>query len=265
MKQILGLIIVLAVLSALFWILETLFAARPQQANTFKRRGFTTDLMYWFATPFITRSVTQIGIVLILMMIYRTNANGIKALLENRHNGLAALPAIFQIPLMLFIGDFISYWLHRAFHRGRLWRFHAVHHSSEDLDWLASVRVHPVNTWLTRWAEATVLVLLGFSPMMIATYVPFLTFYALLLHANVSWNFGIIGNVIASPRFHQWHHTSESEGLDKNFAGLFPIWDRIFRTYYMPQDRLPQHFGLKNEVISQRFLGQLIDPFKASN
>jgi sterol desaturase/sphingolipid hydroxylase (fatty acid hydroxylase superfamily) len=143
-----------------------------------------------------------------------------------------------------------------------LWKFHAIHHHSKDLDWLSAVRLHPVNDWLTRWAQVTALVVLGFSPTAVAAYVPFLTFYAVFLHANVSWGFGPLGRFVASPKFHRWHHTSEDEGLDKNFAGLLPLFDVIFGTYYMPKGRLPRAFGVKNEEIPESFWQQLAYPFR---
>jgi sterol desaturase/sphingolipid hydroxylase (fatty acid hydroxylase superfamily) len=61
---------------------------------------------------------------------------------------------------------------------------------------------------------------------------------AIFIHANVSWGFGKLGVLVASPKFHRWHHTSEDEGLDKNFAGLLPVFDIVFGTYCMPAGRL---------------------------
>ena len=98
-----------------------------------------------------------------------------------------------------------------------------------------------------------------------AAYVPFLTFYAVFLHANVPWGFGLLGRLVASPKFHRWHHTSEDEGLDKNFAGLLPIFDVLFGTYYTPKGRLPQTFGLKNEEVPEGFWRQLVYPFRRAH
>ena len=137
-----------------------------------------------------------------------------------------------------------------------------MHHCSEELDWLSSVRLHPVNEIISKMAQALVLLGLGFNPKIVAGYVPFLTFYAILLHANVTWGLGWLGQIVASPRFHRWHHTSQEEGLDKNFAGLFPWIDRIFGTYYMPEDRLPEKFGLYGEKIPDGFWAQMMYPFR---
>jgi sterol desaturase/sphingolipid hydroxylase (fatty acid hydroxylase superfamily) len=70
--------------------------------------------------------------------------------------------------------------------------------------------------------------------------------------------------VIASPVFHRWHHTAEDEGLDKNFAGLFPTFDALFGTLYLPRDRQPQVFGVKNEAVPETLLAQLAYPFRRS-
>jgi len=264
MDRLTGLFFGLLLFSAFFWIVESLFAANPDQPRLHRRRGFLTDVAYWFATPLVTKSISQIGLALILVLIYRERPAEIREMLLARDTGLASQPLWLQAIEILVIGDFIAYWMHRWFHGRRLWKFHAIHHCSKDLDWLSSVRLHPVNDWLTRWVQASSLVLLGFSPLAVAAYVPFLTFYAIFLHANVSWGFGPLGKVIASPRFHRWHHTSEDEGLDKNFAGLFPFFDILFGTYYMPKDRLPQRFGIRDDDVPEGFLGQLAYPFRAA-
>jgi sterol desaturase/sphingolipid hydroxylase (fatty acid hydroxylase superfamily) len=262
MERLGGLFIGLFVLSAFFWLVESLFAANPQQPRLLRRRGLRTDLVYWFATPLLTKSISQVGLVVILVLIYRAHPAEIRELLTTRDTLLARQPLGVQAVEMLLLGDLIGYWVHRWFHGKRLWKFHAIHHSSVDLDWLSSVRLHPVNDWVARWIQASTLVILGFSPVAIAAYVPFLTFYAVFIHANVSWGFGPLGGLIASPKFHRWHHTSEDEGLDKNFAGLFPFIDKLFGTYYMPAGRLPQDFGLKHERVPGDFIGQFLYPFR---
>lgn len=262
MQRLVGLFAVLLVLSALFRLVEAGFAANASQPKLRGRRGLRTDLAYWFMTPFLTRSVSQVGLALILVAIYRRDVAGIQQMLAERQTLLTAQPAALQALEMLLVGDLIGYLVHRAFHRGRLWRFHAIHHSSKDLDWLSSVRVHPVNTSLARWIQAGVLLLLGFSPLAVAAYVPFLTLYAIFLHANVSFGFGPLGAVVASPKFHRWHHTSKADGLDRNYAGLFPFIDRLFGTYYMPAERLPTRFGVDGGDVPEGFLDQLAYPFR---
>src|SRR5438477_457767 len=84
--------------------------------------------------------------------------------------------------------------------------------------------------------------------------------YAIGLHANVRWTFGPLRYMLASPTFHRWHHTSEDAGLDKNFAGLFPIWDLMFGTFYLPRTQ-PTRFGVSDPV-PDGIIGQLVWPFR---
>ena len=162
---------------------------------------------------------------------------------------------------MLILGDFIGYWMHRAFHGRRLWRFHAIHHASQDLDWLSSVRLHPVNDAVMRVAGAVPLLLAGFAPVALVSITPVLTLFAVLLHANVDWDWGPLRGVVASPRFHRWHHTDETAARDRNFAGLLPVWDVVFGTYYMPADGRPCAFGTTTPV-PPGLVGQLLFPFR---
>ena len=72
---------------------------------------------------------------------------------------------------------------------------------------------------------------------------------------------GPLRSVIVSPRFHRWHHPSEEEARDKNFAGLLPLWDILFGTYYIPRERRPTVFGTTTPV-PKGIIGQLTFPFR---
>jgi sterol desaturase/sphingolipid hydroxylase (fatty acid hydroxylase superfamily) len=172
-----------------------------------------------------------------------------------------AQPLALQILEVLVATDLTGYWIHRAFHKRPLWRIHAVHHSSERLDWLAASRVHPLNEMITRMLQAAPLVLAGFDPRVVAAAVPLLTFHAIFIHADVTWDFGPLRYLVSSPRFHRWHHASEVEGLDRNFAGLFPWIDLVFGTFYMPKARTPKEFGVREQV-PEGFGRQLLYPFR---
>lgn len=231
------------------------------------RRGFLTDAAYWLFTPLVTRAVTRVAVALAVVLLAAAAGLSLdRAQVQGLAQGspaLRGLPLAAQVLLVLLLGDFIGYWTHRAFHRGRLWPFHAVHHSSTEVDWLSSVRLHPVNDALARLAQALPLLLLGMPAAAVAAYAPILTLYALLLHANVPWTFGPLRFVIASPTFHRWHHTSEAEGRDRNFAGLFPLWDLLFGTFHLPAGRKPQRFGV-DEPVPASLAGQLAYPFRRS-
>lgn len=259
MEKLSGIVIGFIILSVVFAALERPFAANKAQ-KTF-RAGYGTDLVYWFFTPLVSKTVASISAGILIAVMFGIRPREVKDYIFMRETWITGLPTGLQIIMLLVIGDIVGYWMHRWFHGRRMWKYHAIHHCSEELDWLSSVRLHPVNSLFTTIAQAVVLLGIGFNPKVVAVYVPFLSFYAIALHANVTWGFGWLGQVIASPRFHRWHHTSQEEGLDKNFAGLFPWIDRIFGTYYMPKDRLPEKFGLYGEQIPGGFWGQMVYPF----
>ncbi len=253
----------LLVLSAAFWLLErwrpSLPGQRRQRSDTF------TDLGYWFFTPLVTRVATRVTLGLVFVVLAYSQGltfDEFRRIAVTRQTWASALPLWIQIPLILLLADLLAYATHRMFHGRRLWRFHAIHHSSQTVDWLSSVRLHPVNDAVSRVAQVLPLYLMGFNGTALAAFVPFLTAYALLLHANVNWTYGPLRFAIASPVFHRWHHTSEEEGLDKNFAGLFPFIDLAFGTFYMPPGRQPERFGLVHSDVPRGLARQLVYPFR---
>ena len=249
-----------AILFVVFRLLELL---RPRERRlAILRRGLETDLVYWGFTPIVTRAVTRACLILVLipfaLIVYgRVD----KELIAHGFGPVARLPIWLQAVGILGLGDLIGYWMHRWFHGVRMWRFHAVHHSSVDLDWLSALRVHPLNDAVMRVVGTLPILALGFAPVAVAGIVPVVTLMAILIHANVDWDWGPLRTVLVSPRFHRWHHTDETAARDKNFAGLLPVWDILFGTYYMPRDLRPWQFGTQTPVPAG-LVGQLLFPFR---
>jgi len=248
-----GLIVALVVLAILFSLLERFAFALPRKSLF--RRERAVDLLWWFFTPIVSRTASSIAVFVAIALV---------AGMGRSPQWFESQPKLLQIVELLVVADFLGYFAHRLFHGRRLWRFHAIHHSAEDLDWLSATRVHPINEVGNRVLQVVPLYLLGFRGQALAALVPILTFWALMVHANLRWDFGPLRYVIASPTFHRWHHTSQEEGLDRNFAGLFPWIDALFGTLYMPRDRQPERFGITGERVPNGLLGQLAYPFKKS-
>lgn len=221
-------------------------------------------MIYWLITPLVSKNVTRFAVGLMLFAVFQQDMATVKQYLENIDTPLSRQPLWLQAIQIILIGDFIGYWMHRAFHQGRLWAFHAIHHSSVSLDWLSSVRIHPVNDLLMRLPQVMVILAMGFSPIAIAGYAPFLALYAIIIHANLNWSYGKFGVLFASPVFHRWHHTAEDAGLNRNFAGLIPAYDMLFGTYYMPKGKLPEVFGARDAQVPDGFWGQMLYPFRKS-
>jgi sterol desaturase/sphingolipid hydroxylase (fatty acid hydroxylase superfamily) len=248
----------LVVLALVFGALERVGRSLP--SKPLLRRERLTDFGWWFVTPWVGQTASTIAIIGAVAAI--TIALRLASIGEVSPAWFERQPAALQLIEFLVLADLLGYAAHRLFHGRRLWRFHAIHHSAEDLDWLAATRVHPINEIGNRLIQVIPLYLLGFRGPVLAAVVPVFTFYALFVHANLRWDFGPLRYVIASPVFHRWHHTQEAEGRDRNFAGLFPWIDLLFGTLYLPRGRQPERFGVEDPV-PRRLLGQLIYPFRS--
>ena len=255
-KHLLGLLL----LGLVFYFIERVMGARRRPG--FFRPGMLTDAAYFFTIELFKQASRVLLIVpfIVLVLAGATTGEVAKAGLYRGFGPVAAQPVWLQAIEIYLLADFLGYWIHRLFHTGAWWPFHAVHHSSEELDWLSSVRVHPVNEAVDKLAPVVPILFLGFDPTVTAGVAGFLTFYAIFLHADVDWDFGPLRSVISTPVFHRWHHSKDPQAIDKNFAGLLPLWDILFGTYYMPRDRMPCDFGVP-EKVPAGFFGQLWHPF----
>lgn len=177
---------------------------------------------------------------------------------------VSGLPWPVQFVLAMLLTDFMQYWFHRLFHQVPfLWGFHAVHHSAKAMDWLASGRMHLIEIVLLRGVTSLPLLTLGFLPSVMQAYVGMVYVWSSLLHANLAGDFNRLGQWLALPRFHHWHHALDAEGVDKNFAIHFPFYDRLFGTYYLPDGAWPSAYGVPEQVPSGYF-AQMRYPFLRS-
>jgi sterol desaturase/sphingolipid hydroxylase (fatty acid hydroxylase superfamily) len=226
------------------------------------RKGFGVDVVYWFATPLLTRCIT--GAVLAGILFLAALCMGFENLsrdfLLRGFGPLSRQPVWLQCIEILILSDFVDYWTHRTLHVSSLWRIHAIHHSPQEMNWLSSSRVHPLNDLITRSCQLLPGLALGFSAVAIVAIVPLMSFYVMFLHSNVRWSFGPLRWVLVSPAYHRWHHSSDEEGLDKNFAGIFPMWDLLFGTAYLPRS-LPTKYGLNGMHMRESLAAQLWFPF----
>jgi sterol desaturase/sphingolipid hydroxylase (fatty acid hydroxylase superfamily) len=242
-------------------LLELYAPCNPHQPRF--RNGIITDILYYFIVPFLGRIARMVFVAMgVYVFFHGTSPEGLESFLRYGYGPLSTLPLWLQAAMAFILSDIAIYWMHRWFHGKRLWRFHAIHHSSPHVDWLSTYRFHPINTWIAFSLVDVSMLFIGFSPAAVGQMVIFNTIYSALVHTNVNWTFGPFKYVFASPVFHRWHHTSQAEGMDKNFAPTFPLLDIIFGTFYMPDNTKPEHFGVDGSDIPNGFLGQMIWPFK---
>lgn len=174
---------------------------------------------------------------------------------------VAALPPVVQVMSGVALFDLVIYWTHRFSHEVPfLWRFHAIHHSTEHLDWVSGLRSHPFDGVIL--APAFVFLLAaGFDPEYagVVTVVQILT--GIFLHANVRWRLAPLHKIVITPEFHHWHHTNEPVAIHSNYSAFLPLWDLAFGTYFMPSNRRPETYGV-DEYVPTGVVGQLLWPLR---
>ena len=246
----------LLLFSAVCVPLERLFALRPDQP-TF-RFGWKADLTYFFVNSMLVQITTLLTLFPATVLFRWAVNSGVQ-------QWVSELPLAVQIAGVLFCADLTQYWVHRLFHRvPALWKFHAIHHSAEKMDWLAGARLHLIDVVVTRGLSYVPIFVLGFSDTAMIAYAVMVTIQATLIHANVRWEFSWVRWLVVTPRYHHWHHSAEKEAIDKNFAVHVPIWDWLFGTYYMPGDRWPDSYGISGDSkVPSGFFRQLLYPFVA--
>ncbi|HEV3373032.1 MAG TPA: sterol desaturase family protein [Xanthobacteraceae bacterium] len=245
-----------------FAVLSAFWACNPGRP-WWRKRELLTDVCYWIIIPLFARYL-RIGLLVMgaAMIFGIASAEGLVEFYDNGHGPLAQLPLAVQAAIFLVGSDVMNYWIHRGFHGRAMWRYHAVHHSSEDLDWVSAARFHPVNIFLGSVATDVVLLLAGISPNVLVFLGPFTVAHSAFVHANLNWTLGPFRYVLAGPVFHRWHHTAAEEGGEKNFASTFPILDVLFGTFYMPENKLPAAYGIADRSFPPSFGQQMIYPFR---
>ena len=178
--------------------------------------------------------------------------------------GVQSIPVWLQVALIILCADFVLYWEHRAYHEIKaLWPIHAVHHSIENIDWLAGSRGHFVQVFSERALVMIPLYLLGADPVALNIYVTFAALQAILIHCNLAIPFGPLKYVFVTPQFHHWHHSSEKPAIDTNYGAHTVIFDRLFGTWHLPGKHWPADYGTTVRL-PRTIIGQTLYPISAN-
>lgn len=245
----------------IFVPLERLSFQRKQKVF---RKDYLIDLTYYFLNSILPKLLLVVPLSIVAQAVHRIEPSGLYA-------GVASLSLGTRFLLAIIVGEFGGYWGHRWMHEiPALWRFHAIHHSAEEINWLVNTRAHPLDMFFTRLCGLVPLYLLGLAQptgnkvdLVPIIYVIFGTIWSFFVHANTRWRFGWLEKLIATPAFHHWHHTNDgAEYINKNYAAIFPWVDKIFGTYYLPKRRWPEKYGIDTPIASG-LVGQLLHPIES--
>lgn len=242
----------LAVLIVVFVPLERAFPARRGQGIF--RKELALDATFFAGQYLLWNGVA----IALLTYVHQLSQAHVPAALRQ---GFASLAPWMQCLLVVVLGDFFVYWFHRACHASDfLWRFHAVHHSSERLDFVAAHREHPVDGLLTQLSQNLPAIVLGLPFAWLVGIATFRAMWAIFVHSNVRVPLGPLRWVVGAPELHHWHHARARQA--SNFANLAPWLDLVFGTHHLQaiHDDEDWPLGLE-EPLPRGYLPKLVHPF----
>jgi len=240
----------------IFVAIEKLFPLYKGQAVF--RKEWQTDLKHFAVNHFIVGLILLVVNFLLHHLFGWLQSSSFQQYVQH----IAFVP---QLLLCILAADMAQYWTHRAYHEVPfLWRFHAVHHSVKTMDWLAGSRQHMLELIFTRVCVLAPLYVLGFSEAVMNAYIIVVGFQAVFNHANVHLPWGPLKYVIVTPNFHHWHHASDDEAIDKNYAAHYAFLDYLFGTAVKSTKKFPEKYGVVGDYMPDGFVRQQMFPFNGS-
>ena len=243
--------------SLVFILIEKLFPLRRGQPV------FRPDWQVDFTHFVVNHLLVGLALVIVNFAIHRLFGWLVWAPLQEWVGGL---PFFAELFLALLVADLVQYWTHRAYHEVPfLWRFHAVHHSAKHMDWMAGSRLHLFELADHARVDPGRLYVLGFTEAVMNAYIVIVGFQAVFNHANVALP-AIFGRaplkwLIVTPDFHHWHHSSEREAIDRNYAAHFAFIDYLFGTAVKSDRRFPGEYGVLGDYMPSSYIRQQLFPF----
>ena len=146
--------------------------------------------------------------------------------------------------------DFCYYWFHRFSHEiSVLWAAHAVHHQSEDYNLSTALRQTSTG-FIFGWVFYLPLFLIGFPLEVLVTVNAVNLIYQFWVHTQVVRRMGVLDRILVTPSNHRVHHAQNERYIDKNYGGMFILWDRMFGTFEDESDDEPVVFGVRKPLAS---------------
>lgn len=139
---------------------------------------------------------------------------------------------VLSFILLLILQDFAYYWFHRCSHRVRwMWAAHVVHHSSENMNFSTAFRQSLMYPLAGMWLFWVPLIVIGYPPNWVVFAVLLNLGLQFFVHTQWIRNLGWLERVFNTPSHHRVHHGQNPQYIDKNYAGILIVWDRLFGTF----------------------------------
>ncbi len=151
--------------------------------------------------------------------------------------------------LLMMAQDFCYYWFHRGSHRIRwMWAAHVAHHSSESMNFSTAFRQSLMYPLAGMWLFWLPLVVVGFDPNWVVFVVLLNLGLQFFVHTQAVKTLGPIEWIFNTPSHHRVHHGRNPQYIDKNYAGVLIIWDRMFGTYVKEEETV--EYGITKPINS---------------
>lgn len=152
--------------------------------------------------------------------------------------------------LAFVLYDFCYYWNHRLGHeRNVLWAAHSVHHQSEDYNLSTALR-QTSSGFLFGWIFYLPLAVLGVPLLVFLTVAALNLLYQFWVHTRHVPKLGWYEWAFVTPSNHRAHHAQNAIYMDRNYGGVFILWDRLFGTFQEELDEEPVIFGVTTPLAS---------------
>lgn len=173
-------------------------------------------------------------------------------------------PLLAQMGAAIFVYEATSYWQHRLLHeRAGLFRFHALHHTGERLNFLRAGRFHAVDIGTAAFVAYAPLVALRAPDSLFAHLGVLLSALGMLQHANIrmrtpAW----LDALVCTPAVHRHHHSRDRAESDRNYGNTVMLFDALFGTYARPRPEGPAAVGIEGDTMPEGFWAQWLAPFR---
>jgi len=147
--------------------------------------------------------------------------------------------------------DFLYYWFHRASHNIHwMWAAHVAHHSSTEMNFSTAFRQSLMYPVAGMWMFWTPMILIGFDPKIVFGVVALNLAFQFFVHTKIVGKLGFIEKIFNTPSHHRVHHAINPQYIDRNFAGVLIIWDKLFNSYVEEDEHVPCRYGIIGQLNS---------------
>lgn len=222
----------------LLWVIEGIIP-RFRFNNHSRLRHAGTNLFFTFTT-----AIVNLGLAFMIVKAAEWTSETRFGLLY-----ILPLPLWLHALLALLMLDFIgAYLVHVIQHKiAWMWHFHKIHHTDTAIDATTALRHHPVESAFRVVALFVAIITMGVPIWMVMLYQTLSAFMSQFNHANIhlpQWLDNALSWIIVSPDMHKVHHSRYQPETDSNYANIFSIWDRLFRTFVKVKDTTSLQYGL---------------------